>query len=49
MLKGVYHNEEDERTELLAACEYGIKYLKLIKNELEIVIPDVEKKLVNLL
>lgn len=46
MLKGIYHNEEDERAELIAACEYGVKYLQLIKDELEIVIPDVKKKVV---
>lgn len=45
MLKGIYHNEDNERAELLASCEYGRKYLRLIRDELEIVIPDVRKKL----
>ena len=48
MLKNVYHNEDEERAELIAACEYGRKYLQLIKNELEIVIPDIEKKVMSL-
>lgn len=45
MLKGIYHNEDNERAELLAGCEYGKKYLRLIRDELEIAIPDVRKKL----
>ncbi len=45
ILKSVYHNEEDERKELVAACDYGKRYLQIIKNELEIVIPDVNVKL----
>ena len=48
MLKGVYHNEEDERSELLSACENGKKYLQILINELEIVIPDIEQKVMNL-
>lgn len=48
MLKGIYHNEEDERSELLSACEGGKKYLQILINELEIVIPDIEQKVMNL-
>ena len=48
MLKGIYHNEDDERAELIAACEYGRKYLQTIKKELEAVIPDIRRKLENM-
>ncbi len=43
MLKTVYQTEQDERSELIAVCNSGIDYLKLIIQAIDKLMPVVEK------
>ncbi|NLG04686.1 MAG: motility associated factor glycosyltransferase family protein [Clostridia bacterium] len=45
LLKTIYMTEEDERSELLAGCQKGIQYLKIMEQDLIKVIPDIRAKL----
>jgi hypothetical protein len=44
-IKDIYRMEEDEKKELIAACNKGRDYLKVIENELKLILPDIDKKL----
>lgn len=48
MLRKIYQTEDNERAELIAGCEKGRDYLKLMETELEFVIPDTKKKVADL-
>lgn len=45
MLKVIYQNEDDERAELIAGCEKGRDYLKLMESEMDFVIQDARDKI----
>lgn len=48
MLRKIYQTEDNERAELIAGCEKGRDYLKLMESELEFVIPDTKVKVSDL-
>jgi len=48
VLRDVYEIEQDEKTEIIASCEKGRKYLETFIKETELVIPDIQQKVQNL-
>jgi len=44
-IKDIYKMEDDEKKELIAACNKGRDYLKVMENELKVMLPDIRNKL----
>lgn len=44
VLKEIFRNEDDERSELIAGCQKGKDYIQLMVKEMDFVIPDTKEK-----